>query len=64
VFRERLFLAVVSAAAGIGGVWLAYELRGGGPTTLAIVLSPLAAATFGTLGWRATAAGQRRRTHK
>jgi hypothetical protein len=64
VFRERVFIAVVSAAAGMGGVWLGYELRGGGPTTLATILSLLAAAACGTLGWRATAAGQRRRSRE
>jgi hypothetical protein len=59
---ERLLIALVSAAAGVGGVWLGYELKGGGTATLAVVLGPIAAAVCGTLGWRATAAGQRRRS--
>ncbi len=58
-------MAIVSAAAaaaGVGGVWLGYELKGGGETTLATVFSPLVAAVCGALGWRATASGQRKRS--
>ena len=61
---ERLLVALVSAAAGAGGVWLGYELKGGGATTLATVLSPCAAVLCGGLAWRATATGQRRRSRR
>jgi hypothetical protein len=61
VVWERVFMALVSAAAGVGGVWLGYELKGGGDTTLAAVFTPLAAAVCGALAWRATASGQRKR---